>query len=564
MKICFSLLVAKWRNYAVFPLLLLLLSAAEPAVSQQPEPFNWAPFDEAPLLEQLAANDNPRLRFRLINSRHLDKNRLWDPFNQQLADFSELLYNELKPLILEQDIPSLQRAVRAGRLSYENLVKFYLYRIRLFESDNNMALNALIALNPDVVAVARGKDRAVAAGLEVDDYSLFGIPVLLKDNIGTLGMPTTAGAVVMAANSTADAFITRRLRANGAVILGKANLSEWAYYFCEACPLGYSAMGGQTLNPYGRMLIETGGSSSGSAVAVAANYSAVAVGSETSGSILSPASHNALVGLKPTTGLLSRHGVVPISGTLDTVGPIARTVTDAVILFNGMVGYDRMDSLMPLLSVEAGLSPEEADLAGRRIGYVAGLDSEPLFRAALDVLRAAGAEVLETGLPEFTLARFGEFLGAEMKRDLASYLENIAAPAVGVTRVEEIVLFNSVDEESRAPYGQALFDAMVDMEFSADQVVAMRNEIRTVGAEVLGATIDGQQFDVLLSMNNLHASLAAAANFPALTLPMGIRGNGEPAGLTLIAPSFAEQTMVAIGLALERLMVERAAPPGYQ
>ncbi|MCB1673019.1 MAG: amidase family protein [Gammaproteobacteria bacterium] len=532
--------------------------------AQQPENFTWAPYDEGPELERQADHPNPRMRFRLINSHYLDKNTLWTPFDQELATFSEQRYQSLKPLILEQDIPSLQRSVRAGRFSYEELVKFYLYRLRRFESDNDRSLNALIAINPDVITAARGKDRALAAGHEVDEFSLFGIPVLLKDNIGTSGMPATAGALVMAANLASDAFITRRLRANGAVVLGKANLSEWAYYFCDGCPLGYSAMGGQTLNPYGRKQFETGGSSSGSAVAVAANYVAVAVGSETSGSILSPASLNSTVGLKPTTGQLSRYGVIPISSSLDTVGPITRSVTDAVILFNAMSGYDRNDLAMTLRSVEAGLVLHETSLRGRRIGFAAGIDSEPLVRTAIEALREAGAEVLETGLPERELPGFGEFLGAEMKRDLTRYLEDVADPAVAVSLIEEIVMFNSADMESRAPYGQGRFDAMVASDYRAEEITAMAAAIRAAGAEVLGDTLASQQFDVLLSLNNRHASLAAAANFPALTLPLGLRSGGEPVGLTLIAPSYEEQTLIDIGLQLEGLLAGRAVPPGYQ
>ena len=154
---------------------------------------------------------------------------------------------------------------------------------------------------------------------------------------------TTAGAVALMNNQTDDAFIVKRLKENGALILGKANLSEWAYFFCGECPSGYSAVGGQTLNPYGRKVLDTGGSSSGSAVAVAANLAPVAVGSETSGSILSPSSQNSVVGLKPTVGLLSRGGIIPISSTLDTPGPITRSVVDNAILLSAMAGKDPED-----------------------------------------------------------------------------------------------------------------------------------------------------------------------------------------------------------------------------
>ena len=169
------------------------------------------------------------------------------------------------------------------------------------------------------------------------------MPIFLKDNINASGMATTAGAVALQNNITDDAFIVKQLKSKGALILGKANLSEWAYFFCGDCPSGYSAIGGQTLNPYGRRIIDTGGSSSGSGVSVAANFCAAAVGSETSGSILSPASQNSAVGLKPTVGLLSRSGIIPISSTLDTAGPITRNVTDNAIMLDAMFGEDISD-----------------------------------------------------------------------------------------------------------------------------------------------------------------------------------------------------------------------------
>ena len=157
-------------------------------------------------------------------------------------------------------------------------------------------------------------------------------------------MATTAGAVALKDNTTDDAFMVNQLKSKGALILGKANLSEWAYFFCGDCPSGYSAVGGQTLNPYGRRIFDTGGSSSGSAVSVAANFCAAAIGSETAGSILSPASQNSVVGLKPTIGLVSRSGIVPISSTLDTAGPITKTVRDNAIVLDAIYGYDKSDS----------------------------------------------------------------------------------------------------------------------------------------------------------------------------------------------------------------------------
>ena len=289
--------------------------------------------------------------FKVLDSKYISNTSIWEQLNSQLEDFSEENYEQLKPLILDQDIPTLQQHIIDGKLTYERLTKFYLFRIRKFDRENDLALNSVIAVNPNVIMEARVLD-------EVDDqdinlrHAIYGMPILLKDNINTSDMVTTAGAVALKNNKTEDASIVKRLKEKGALILGKANLSEWAYFFCGDCPSGYSAIGGQTLNPYGRRVIDTGGSSSGSGVAVAANFCVAAVGSETAGSILSPASQNSVVGLKPTIGIVSRSGIVPISSTLDTAGPMSKNVIDNAILLDALVGFDAADSK----SIETGSS----------------------------------------------------------------------------------------------------------------------------------------------------------------------------------------------------------------
>lgn len=279
--------------------------------------------------------------FKVLDSQIITNEDIWKSLDQQLQDFSEEKYNALKPFVLDQDIPTLQGHITSGKLSYEVLTKFYLYRIKTFDRENDLSLNSVISLNPEAIEEARKKDRELLN--KKLKHPVFGIPILLKDNINASGMATTAGALALMKNTTNDAFITQRLKESGAIILGKANLSEWAYFFCGDCPSGYSAVGGQTLNPYGRKIMDTGGSSSGSGVAVAANFCAAAIGSETAGSILSPASQNSVVGLKPTVGLLSRTGIIPISSTLDTPGPITKNVMDNAIVLDAMNGYDKND-----------------------------------------------------------------------------------------------------------------------------------------------------------------------------------------------------------------------------
>ncbi len=524
----------------------------------------WQRFDETDDLQELSEHENQSMRFKLLNSKVLDKNSLWAPFLDELAEFSGARYEALKPLILGQDIAAIQRSVASGELNYAELTVFYIHRIREIETDNTRFINAVISLNPDAIERARRLDREREAGREIHAGSMFGIPVLLKDNIGFAGLPTTAGALALQNNRTANAFVTDRLIENGAVILGKANLSEWAYFFCTACPSGYSAVGGQTLNPYGRKLFGTGGSSSGSGAAMAANLATVAIGSETSGSILSPASANSAVGLKPTTGSLSRTGVVPISATLDTTGPITRSVADAVVLFNAMAGFDSEDSAMPLISEDIRLIYRIVELEGKRLGILDSFEDDAFYQRAISLLTNNGADAVSVNFTAVSNPRFTELLGAEMLRDLASYLGNIASSDVDVASIHDVQAFNAEDMELRAPYGQGLIDMMAEMALSAGELETLRAELQSSAQQQLQQLFVEGQLDVLLSINNRNAGLAALANFPALTIPMGYQENGRPIGLTLIAPPFQEQELVDIGAQFEQLSRARVLPERYR
>ena len=526
----------------------------------------WQRVDESEELQQLAEHENQSMHFKLLNSKVLDKNSLWAPFLDELAAFSEDRYLSLKPLILEQDVASIQASVASGAMSYAELSTFYIYRIREIETDNARYINAVISLNPDAINRARRLDQQREQGREVAADSMFGIPVLLKDNIGFEGLPTTAGSLALAENHAANAFITDRLLSNGAIILGKANLSEWAYFFCTGCPSGYSAMGGQTLNPYGRKLFGTGGSSSGSGAAMAANLATVAVGSETSGSILSPASANSSVGLKPTTGSLSRTGVVPISATLDTTGPITRSVADAVTLFNAMAGYDADDTAMPLNSDDSRLVYRDIGLQGKRLGIIESFEGEPVYQSAIALLTGDGANAVSVGLAAGRNPRFSELLGGEMVRVLAYYLENFAGASVAISNIEELQAFNAENLELRAPYGQGLVDMMVELELElgAAELEALRDELQSSAQMQLQQIFADGGLDVLLSINNRNAGMAALANYPALTIPMGYEEGGRPIGLTLIAPPFQEQELIDVGAVFERLSQARVLPENYR
>lgn len=497
--------------------------------------------------------------FKVLDSKYIDNEALWVPFNADLKDFSEASYSALKPLILEQNIPTLQKNIAEGKLTYEKLVLFYLYRIRKFDRENKLSLNAVIALNPNVVAEARQKDKQPKPLLE---FSVFGMPILLKDNINAAGMPTTAGAAALQENMAEDAFIVKQLKNNGAIILGKANLSEWAYFFCGDCPSGFSAVGGQTLNPYGRRMFDTGGSSSGSGVAVAANFCVAAVGSETSGSILSPSSQNSVVGLKPTVGLLSRTGIIPISSTLDTPGPMTKNVIDNSIMLNAMAGYDADDNAS-VASEHELFSNLNTSLKGKHFGAFKGLMEDSLYVEALSKLKKEGAEIVEIEPQEIDLPGFIRLLNLDMKNDLPAYFQNHASAAITLKSVEDVMEFNRKDSLKSAPYGQALFQGIVDDKGSLEDLERIKDTLSTNGKLFFEGPMKMHNLDGILSINNFHAGYAAVAKYPALTVPMGYQTDGKPRGLTFIARPFQEKSLLQWAYEYERTSNKRTFPKKY-
>jgi amidase len=502
--------------------------------------------------------------FKVLDSKYINNDELWNTFNKDLENFTELNYNRLKPLILEQNIPTLQKLIKNGNLSYESLTKFYLYRIRKFDRENDLSLNSVIAINPNVIEEAKQKDIEFKNGTL--KHLIFGMPILLKDNINAAGMPTTAGAIVMKDNITEDAFIVTKLKSKGALMLGKANLSEWAYFFCGDCPSGYSAIGGQTLNPYGRKTIDTGGSSSGSGVAVAANFSVAAVGSETAGSILSPASQNSVVGLKPTVGLLSRSGIVPISSTLDTPGPMTKNVIDNAIMMDVLFGEDKSDSKSIYALWEDGFYTEALklnNLNGKRFGAFKKLMEDPLYVDAIQVLKNQGATIVEIEEEKVDLPDFIRLLNLDMKKDLPVYFSSFGNKNLKLTSIEDVMTYNLKDSLTTMPYGQKLFkgisaDSATDKEFEG-----IKNVLKTNGKLFFDTPMKAHKLDGILSINNYHAAEAAVAEYPALTVPMGYAENGSPKGLTFIAGRLKEKMLLEWAYVYEQASKMRIAPTNY-
>lgn len=500
--------------------------------------------------------------FKVLDSKYLSNDDIWAEINSQMEDFTESDYNAMKVWVMEEDIPSIQGWISNGKYTYEELTKFYLYRIRKFDRENNLSLNSVISINPNVIKEAKKLDEAYVEG----SHLIYGMPILLKDNINASGMPTTAGAVALQDNFAEDAFIVQQLKSKGALILGKANLSEWAYFFCGDCPSGYSAIGGQTLNPYGRRIIDTGGSSSGSGVSVAANFCAAAVGSETSGSILSPASQNSAVGLKPTVGLLSRSGIVPISSTLDTAGPITKNVTDAAILLDAMFGEDTSDSKSFIIMWEPGFYTKDlksASLKGKRFGAPKRLLSDTLFVNALDVLKQQGAEIVEIDEEQIGLPNFLRLLNIDMKKDLPTYMANYANKDIDWRTIADVMEFNRKDSLNIMPYGQNLFKGIVEDKGDLEFLERIKDTLKANGLQFFNHPMKDRSLDGFLSINNYHAGFAAVAEYPALTVPMGYTDKGVPKGLTIIAKRLQEKQLLQWAYAYEQASKKRIAPKDY-
>ena len=348
--------------------------------------------------------------------------------------------------------------------------------------------------------------------------------------------------------------------------MGKANLSEWAYFFCEDCPSGYSAVGGQTLNPYGRKILDTGGSSSGSAVAVAANLVTVAVGSETAGSILSPSSQNSLVGLKPTVGLLSRGGIVPISSTLDTPGPITKSVIDNAILLSAMTGKDAKDLASKgntNSTQDFYTSVKDGNLKGKRFGAIQELMEDTLYVQAIADLKNAGAEVIEFKAEEADLPNFTRFLNLEMKRDLPAYFKSYGNKNLKFKSVEDVVKYNEQDSLKRAPYGQGLFNGIVADSATSEEYQAIKDTLHTNGKKFFDMPMKEHNLDGVISINNYHAGEAAVALYPGITVPMGYAENNAPEGLTFYAKPNMEQELLKWAFAYEKASKKRKSPENY-
>ena len=517
----------------------------------------WKSYDQKAEISKNSLNENKKLQYKRIQSISSDKNDLISGYEKEINNFIETKYDKLASKILEKSIPEIQQSIINKELNYYDLTLFYISRIYLIEFNKNTYLNSIISINRNALDEARVRDKTGNA----DIYSIFGIPILLKDNIGFEGLATTAGAHSLQNNYTRDAFIIEGLKGKGAIILGKTNLSEWANYFCSGCPNGYTALGGQTLNPYGRMIIDTGGSSSGSGVATTSNLSSVSLGSETSGSILSPSSANSLVGMKPTIGNVSRSGIIPISSTLDTAGPMTKYIIDNIIVYNAINEYDNRDSYSKQnrdiqIKNVINFKPNEI-----KLGYYSNFyKNDNVYKNAIDFLRQKQIELIEIDAPKVNMAGFAKILDEDMRKDLKDYFLTYGNNDLSVSDIKSIIDYNNLDSIERSPYGQSIFKKIIRDSMPKDDFLKLKLRLMAEGNKFYDIPIDKHKLDAVLSINNYHAGYAAAAHNPALTVPMGLRENNEPAGLTFISKSNSEQTLYELGHYFESNFSGRVPP----
>ena len=538
------------KRYLIF--FLLFISCNENQI------IYWENYDETSEIIENSDHEITRMRYKRIQSISNDKNEIFKPFNSFIKSYDIEYHNSIKEHILNKDISYIQSKIDEDLFSYEDLVKFFIYRIYKYEMNKDLYLNSIISLNPNIIKQARELDK------NKPDNPLYGIPILVKDNINVEDMITSAGASVFKNNLVNDdATVIKNLKKNNVLILGKLNMSEWAYYFCRPCPVGYSSLGGQTLNPYGRKIFESGGSSSGSGVSIAANFAVASLGSETSGSILSPSSKNSLVGLKPTIGNISRSGIVPISSFYDTSGPMTNNVLDNAIIYNSMIGFDKSDELSKesiKINIQEMQNFESSDL---KIGYSSRYLSDSLFISTVNDLQSIGINNISYASSNSSLPYFRGILTSDMKRDLPKYINQFANKNIVVKNVSDIVEFNNVDTITHAPYNQHIFNEIVNDEVSDIELEDMKKSTRTNAREFLNELMSSYNFDVFVSVDNTMAGIAAAAHFPALTVPMGYRKNGEPSNITFITSSNNEQLLYNVAYLFEKNFKRREPPKNY-
>jgi amidase len=491
-------------------------------------------------------------------------------------------------------IPQLEQLMNSGRISSVDLMNFYLGRIQQL----NSKLNAVITVSPTALADARAADLARTGG---DHRPLLGIPIIVKDNIDTTGMPTTAGSWALAGSTPADAFIAHQLKAAGAIIIAKANLSEWANFRSGPSSSGWSGIGGQTNMPY---VLDRNpcGSSSGSGVASAADLAVAAVGTETDGSIVCPSGANGDVGIKPTLGLWSRAGVVPISANQDTAGPIARNVTDAAVLLGAATGVDSNDAATADQVGHAFTNYTQFlnsnALKGARVGVwragtydpaLVGSVVEPILNNVITALRARGATVIDPTDIDLTPANneFGALL-CEFKTDIANYLQTYVHgtnPVTGAAypqTLADLIAFDQAHPNLEGPWNDAVFQAAQATQGRNGHCAELRRKTTPPLQDIINNLMATNHLDAIIALTNGPAwptndnpnegdlnghfeyfvgssTAAAVTGYPDITVPAGYDA-GLPLGITFIGGRWSEPKLLGLAYDYEQATHVRVPP----
>jgi amidase len=457
-------------------------------------------------------------------------------------------------------VPQLQEAMAEGRLTSRQLVEAYLERIDAYEP----IVNGVREIHPDALGQADRLDAERRAGKVRGP--LHGIPVLLKDNIGTDDMPTTAGSIALEGSiPLRDAHLTARLREEGAVVLGKAELAEFANWMDPQMPNGYSSLGGQVINSY-QFTRNPTGSSSGSATSGAMALATLTVGSETSGSILAPSELQMLAAVKPTVGLVSRAGVIPLAPSWDTAGPMVRNVTDAAILLGGMTGVDPRD---PATAASAGKVPADGylpalrddALKGARLGVQNRSGQSATMRAAFAELERQGATIVAiedfNNLKNVGLSEFGA-VSNEFKTAINRYLVEETRPDLRVKSLLDIILFNQ-NHPDKVKYGQKWLQISQANPGVYETTIPNSVATTTSAQQVIDYTLSRYNLDAILSTGYSNANIGAAAGYPTVAVPAGITGT-SPTNLAFLGTAWTEAKLLGYAYDFEQATLHRVPP----
>lgn len=479
---------------------------------------------------------------------------------------------------MEADIVSMQTAMEAGSITSENIVHIYLNRIQKYDPK----INSILEINPEALTIARALDNE--RRINGSRGRLHGIPILLKDNMNTGDqMHTSAGSVALAESfASRDSFVASQLRLAGAVLLGKSNMTEWSNFMSSKMPAGYSSRGGLVLNPYGPGEFFVSGSSSGSAAAIAANFGAAAIGTETAGSIVGPASQHLLVGIKPTVGLISRTGIIPISSSQDTPGPIARTVADAVIILGALTG---MDPKNPATFSSEGYSYSDytpyldaSFLQHARIGiprhYYKHLDDGRLaiMEAAITTLMNEGATIIDPVTLHIEENNWNnDVITYEFKKGLDHYLSQLA-DSIPIHSLHELIEYNNNHTETALKYGQDTLIRSEETLLTQQTYLQKKQEYSKLALERgIDYVLEKYNLDALMLPGDVDGMyIAARLGYPMISIPAGYshtgvidsNGNstGGPFGAVFSGKAFSEPTLIKIAYGFEQATRHRFTP----